>query len=320
MNRKYRKCFLYFFMLFSYGSLSILYLQNNIENEIYSEAPDWQHRLHRIQKVCNSTASPLLAKPKQLQRENLSPGIEKHFTKIYQKDILLNLVRITALKLDWCLVPKVSSTSLSKLILEYLPKLPNHSKPSPFLQKEVWVRAGHLTSWDQYKSQNFNRFFISRHPFARIASAFRNKLEDRTRSHDGNYFFSTYSTQIIRLSRGSVHPDSPEPSFQEFIDYLLATPVENYDEHWQPVSLRCRVCQLDYSHVLQYENLGVDWQFFLQDAGLPNDLVLPWENKGALPGALKDYFGNITRSQQEKLAEKLAADFAMFGYSLEDDF
>ena len=42
------------------------------------------------------------------------------------------------------------------------------------------------------------RFLITRHPFARIASAYRNKLEDRTTSHDGTYFFNTYSKQIIR--------------------------------------------------------------------------------------------------------------------------
>jgi hypothetical protein len=44
------------------------------------------------------------------------------------------------------------------------------------------------------------RFLISRHPFARLASAYRNKLEDRKLSHDGEYFFNTYSTQIIRYS------------------------------------------------------------------------------------------------------------------------
>ncbi len=47
------------------------------------------------------------------------------------------------------------------------------------------------------------RFLISRHPFARLASAYRNKLEDRKLSHDGEYFFNTYSTQIIRYCLGS---------------------------------------------------------------------------------------------------------------------
>ncbi len=33
-----------------------------------------------------------------------------------------------------------------------------------------------------------------------LAYAFRNKLEDMKLSHDGEYFFNTYSTQIIRYS------------------------------------------------------------------------------------------------------------------------
>jgi hypothetical protein len=34
--------------------------------------------------------------------------------------------------------------------------------------------------------------------YARLASAYRNKLEARKLSRDGEYFFNTYSTQIIR--------------------------------------------------------------------------------------------------------------------------
>ena len=42
------------------------------------------------------------------------------------------------------------------------------------------------------------RFLIARHPFARIVSAYRNKIEDKERSHDGLYFFKTYSSKIIK--------------------------------------------------------------------------------------------------------------------------
>ncbi len=36
--------------------------------------------------------------------------------------------------------------------------------------------------------------------YVRLASVYKNKLEDRKLSHDGEYFFNTYSTQIIRYS------------------------------------------------------------------------------------------------------------------------
>ena len=66
----------------------------------------------------------------------------------------------------------------------------------------------------------------------------RNKLEPASRQED--YFIETYGPAIIRAARGSWRTGDEDPTFQEFISYLLQTPVEQYDEHWQPIALRCR--------------------------------------------------------------------------------
>ena len=49
---------------------------------------------------------------------------------------------------------------------------------------------------------------------------------------------------FYRFNRGAFTPDSKEPSFIEFIKYILATDINDHDEHWQPVALRCRICQV----------------------------------------------------------------------------
>ena len=46
-----------------------------------------------------------------------------HFLKIYQKELTHNIVHVAGLDLNWCLVPKVASTSISSLILPYLKQL-----------------------------------------------------------------------------------------------------------------------------------------------------------------------------------------------------
>ena len=43
-----------------------------------------------------------------------------------------------------------------------------------------------------------------------------------------------------RLCRGLWSLDKSEPTFSEFIQFLTRTDVSKYDEHWQPVALRCR--------------------------------------------------------------------------------
>jgi hypothetical protein len=63
---------------------------------------------------------------------------------------------------------------------------------------------------------------------------------------------------------------------------------------WIKFFLYFRLCQLNYTHILNYERLASEWPHFLASASLPPDLELPWENKGA-PGSLKKYFANISR-------------------------
>ena len=139
-----------------------------------------------------------LTKPKQLLQNDIPEAMTKHYWNIYQKNVMINMVHIPKLNLNWCLVPKVASTSISSAILPYLNKLKKHKQFS-HLQGEVWSRAGHMTYKEYHKHANTTpAFLITRHPFARVASAFRNKLEDRTRSHDGEYFYNTHSRHIIK--------------------------------------------------------------------------------------------------------------------------
>jgi hypothetical protein len=42
------------------------------------------------------------------------------------------------------------------------------------------------------------------------------------------------------MSRGRADPSDKEPTFQEFVNFLLNTDIYSDDEHWQPVALRCR--------------------------------------------------------------------------------
>ena len=118
----------------------------------------------------------------------------------YRKKILSNIVHIQKLNLDWCLVPKVASSSISMSILPYLP-LKKFSQSWKTVHDQVWARAGRLDLEELLSHYNTASFLVTRHPFARIVSAYRNKLENRSRSHDGDYFYENYSKKIIRLDR-----------------------------------------------------------------------------------------------------------------------
>ena len=65
------------------------------------------------------------------------------------------------------------------------------------------------------------------------------------------YFIKTYGGQICGAARGRWTKGDPDPTFQEFVKYLIQTKIEKYDEHWQPISLRCRYAMLCTSALLE---------------------------------------------------------------------
>jgi len=311
------------YSLLSYLSLSA---HNAWMRENTGEPPPWASRVAAIRASCASSArAGSLPDPPQLKRNWPAPQLN-HFTRLHQNEILSPVVRVAKLGLDWCLVPKVASSSISHAFLPFLP--PRKAPPAPglsFIQKEVWDRAGRL-QWEEHAASPLPALLIARHPFARIASAFRNKLEERGRSHDGEYFYTTYSRQIIKHARGSWAPSDPEPTFSEFVLWLIEEDLEKWDEHWMPVSLRCRVCQLPFRYVIKYENLAEEWPHLLHSLGVSEDertaLELPWENRGPEgAGSLKTgYMDKLPEETLLKLFNKVAADFTMFGYTIEDQY
>ena len=124
---------------------------------------------------------------------------------------------------------------------------------------------------------------IVRHPFDRLVSAFRDKLE---RSHDENadlaendYYFNKFGRGIFQRYRsqaiqrfgdehfaegnnfGAVlkpaegHRTKHYPIFWEFVQWLFKKGNAYRDEHWAPQTIRCGVCTVRYDLMAKFEDL-----------------------------------------------------------------
>ena len=157
---------------------------------------EWQHRLEKVRDYCKNH-DLIIHEPPELSDENISQIERDQIQTDYEDWLTFNIVHITGLAMNWCMVPKVASSSVSELILPYLKKL---NMKFPFPQLEVWTRAGRLSYADfaQQLQDSQPSLLITRHPFARIVSAFKNKIENRTKFRDGNEFYNNWSTQIIK--------------------------------------------------------------------------------------------------------------------------
>lgn len=60
---------------------------------------------------------------------------------------------------------------------------------------------------------------------------------------------------VIRRN-GEPPPAGIEPTFREFVQYLIHTDLANYgDDHWMPYYLYCTPCAIDYDILAKVDQL-----------------------------------------------------------------
>ena len=181
--------------------------------------------------------------------------------------------------------------------------------------------------------QNFTSFFIVRHPFDRLVSAYRNKLENRN-VHDGFYFQSLYGQTIVKKYRTRAHLEAEhieniqkvEPTFKEFVKYLINTKIQQFDDHWKPMWLYCNICRFKYNFILKFENLEKEFLALKQylvssNINFPKNFTLQKINKDKLTqltslDIAKKYFNKLTKATIRQLYFIYQRDFELFNYDL----
>jgi hypothetical protein len=236
--------------------------------------------------------------------------------------------------LGWCRVGKAGTTAWSVLFLllrdtplpairAAVANLTAHdllkrtfpSKPS---ERGHRVRGAHGT--------DYFTFVVVRHPFTRLLSAFRDKLE-RLTEYNVRYHIKDAPRMSDRRYNSTV---AASPTFPEFVDYLLRTPPNMMDKHWAPYTKLCLPCNVSYSAVLKLETLQQDADWLFPRLGLAH-LRASWEavagaSQGRVHGGpggrggqgsatlARGYFALLDRETIGRLYAKYQVDFRMFGY------
>jgi len=213
--------------------------------------------------------------------------------------------------------------------------------------KHVGAVQPSVSLWSRYVTfrnpQNLIAFIIVRHPFERLVSAYRDKLErmdlpfyrkygkeivstfrEKAIETLGKDFFNksnNYGT-LLKVSHGD-RPNANLPSFWEFVQSVNMK--SNMDEHWMPMNEYCSVChpvQLQINpYILKFEYLNVEGPEFIRDVG--------WDQKVNKSTRLnvnriRDmsseeitqlYFSVLTEDDILKLYKVYEYDFILFNYT-----
>ena len=205
----------------------------------------------------------------------------------------------------------------------------------------------------QFQNNNTNAFIVVRHPFERLVSAFRDKLE---RTHGKNqFYYHNWGKSIVQQFRqkavdkfgieffsssnnyGALIPvpdnrrsNSKLPSFWEFVQYLLHPKIPlGMDEHWAPIYHCCPICDNHnrpvFNYILKFETLEVEEPLFLKEVlRTPVKMDERHRNANRQNGMssheiTKRYFSILSDSDIKGLYNLFKPDFLLFEYQYEQD-
>ncbi|XP_046436283.1 carbohydrate sulfotransferase 11 isoform X1 [Neodiprion fabricii] len=224
--------------------------------------------------------------------------------------------------LIWCNIFKAASTSWMynfNLLAGYSAQFLKASKTVPLtLARQRYPRptAKELAT---YLNDSVS-FLIVRHPFERLLSGYRDKLEQSL----PNTYHSKLGVHILSHYRRKTASGSRQgpryPLFEEFVRWLLCEwkAGNELDMHWTPIANFCTPCQVRFDVIAKFETLHDDQNYLIKHAHLDHVIKPEWKNptRGTqTKNAVKSYFTQLTKSQIRDLYQMFRYDFILFDYS-----
>jgi len=236
-------------------------------------------------------------------------GVAADLQRFFGRTRLNQIINISLKhKYVYFLVPKVASRTLlatfQKVELKALP----HAKEivHPTARESAMVKPYQL-GFDQLEEiltgGEFFKFCIVRNPYARVISAFRNKIVG-----------GAPEKKLILRALGLPIEDLKQPvSMDEFVRVICATPERRMNLHWMPQHLVSCATTVRMDFIGHMEQFSKDLRIVARRTGtkLPNDLV---DYRPHATGTTPADAATLTQEQRAMLRDKFAKDFELFGY------
>ncbi|XP_076817908.1 carbohydrate sulfotransferase 11-like [Clavelina lepadiformis] len=230
------------------------------------------------------------------------------------KDVWSRVVYFEQYNLLFCLVPKTGITNWRKLLHSITDTVeePHQFHTMEFVNK--WEVHSNARRISLLNNKSITKMTVVREPFERTLSAFRNRLGKVP--FDG--LFRDLSRKIHhRYKTNSTTDTNGFANFDEFVSYLIDTPPDRYDEHWQRYRLLCRPCAVDYDVIGKQETIDEDSRYLLKLIGAPKDAKLrTGYNTRGTPNMVLSYYNSVEPKEKLfKLYDRFKEEYKIFNYS-----
>ena len=246
-------------------------------------------------------------------------------------------------KVAYCEISKVGSTNMKRVLATSTTKgkamSPNRTRNwhSTKLLRRVGLKYQHYDH--MAATANFTRFFIVRHPFDRLISAYNSKLGPLSRGNGG---YAAISARIVKVSQRrsdkgqqQLQGNRTKPTVAEFIHALVHRKISLTNNHWVPYAARyCHPCQVDYDHILRLESMTHDSVPVMRRLGVSDDHAAQHRAKSVGVMRVKqgtvsdgnrtfavfkplDVLSDVPQADLEKLYAMYRLDFELYGYSFD---
>ena len=248
----------------------------------------------------------------------------------------------------YCLVPKAASFLWARQFGKMVDPTFGSSKP---LLYNISI-TNHLDQPVETarRLQTFTKFFVRRHPFERLVSAYINKFEDpplyyymdllakeiiiynhlqkyptkkETFERDFKHLPTSQKQEILKqINRLDSAQDKFNITFTEFVNFVTSSmdneDINKLDIHWKPVSRICNPCAVRYDVVIEHDNHSEESQIlvdYLQTNKLNNNpLYFEPYPRISTRDKCNRYFTRLSKGLRQKLYELYRDDFLLFGY------
>jgi len=198
-----------------------------------------------------------------------------------------------------------------------------------------YFRLNSLSNLSKIFSSSFIRAIFVRHPFERLASAYKERIatlaKDRPESepeYDAMRMAICRRQGTSKRIRQSVLTrDSCAntiPSFEAFVRYILMiiyipNGIARMNYHWQPYSVLCQVCKFKYNFVGKYEMFTDHFSDFLKLYNI-SDWNIQKQNgaSGLTKWDYQKYYTTLPDDLICQLIKLYSDDFRLFRYRIDE--